>query len=141
MTDFNPGIEARLHMIRENRGALCVVLDRAVFWRLDAKRAAAIVADIADQIGSDVAEAAAAKAGLDVREEGKKIADRVEAPTAVFAIRVDATMKIFNSTQPSLAAGLDKQPPAGCVRCVSIATGAATLLHCDVRTTAPIASA
>ena len=141
MTDFAPGIEARLHMIRENRGAICVVLGRAVLGGLEANTAVAIVADTTDPIGYDIAEAVSGKAGLDVREEAERIVNRGETPTFVLVIPLDAAMEIFHSTHPSVTAGLDKQPPAGCVRCVAIAAGAAMLVHADVRPMAPIAEA
>ena len=141
MTDFAPGIETRLHLVRENRGAICVVLGRAVLGGLDAHTAVAIVADTNDPLGNDIAEAAAAKAGLDVREEAKRITDRGDTPTVVLVIPMDAAKEIFSSTHPSVAAGLNRRPPAGCVRCVSIAKGAATLIHADIRPMSPIADA
>ena len=73
MTDFNPGIEARLHLIRENRGAICVGAGPApVLGGIDAHTAVAIVADTNDPIGRDMAEAAAGRIGVGRSQRGEE---------------------------------------------------------------------
>jgi hypothetical protein len=56
-------------------------------------------------------------------------------------VPIDDAKMLFAAGHPSVAHGLDRQPLPGCVRVVSIAAGAAMLVHTDVRPSAPISSA
>ncbi len=141
MTKYNPGIEARLHLIRENRPAICVVLGRAVLGGLDVHNVVVVVADTTDPVGFEMADAAAEKAGLNLSDESRNVETNHQIPTAIVAVPIEAARALFSGSHPAVASGLARQPLPGCVRCVSIAAGAATLIHVDVRPTAPIASA
>ncbi len=141
MTEPNPSIEARMHLIRANRSAIYVMLCRAVSGGLSAGDAVVVVADTSDPLGHELGDAAALKAGLNVHEGTAQVLERGEIPTAIIVVSIGDARKLFTESHPSVAAGLDHQPPPGCARVVSIAKGAAMLVHTDVRPSAPIASA
>ena len=139
MTAPNPGIEARLHLVRANRSSVYTMLCRAVGGDLPVGDAVVVVADSTDPVGRELSEAAAEKAGLNVDDQSAQVRERGEIPTAIIVIPRAAAKMIFGASHPSIAAGLDRQPPPGSARVVSVAAGAAMLVHVDVRPTAPIA--
>ena len=141
MTAPNPGIEARLHLVQANRAAIYVMLCRAVSGGLLVGDAVVVVADTSDAVGLELGEAAAEKVGLNLREEAKRVEERDEISTAILVLTLDQAKGLFITSHPSVGKGLNRHPPPGCVRCVSIAAGAAMLVHTDVRPTAPIAEA
>jgi hypothetical protein len=141
MTDPNPGIEARMHLVRANRSAIYVMLCRAVSGGLLVGDAVVVVADTSDPLGHELGDAAAEKAGLYIDNEAARAQERGEIPTTIIVISIADARKLFAQSHPSVASGLEHQPPPGCARVVSIAKGAAMLVHTDVRPTAPIASA
>src|ERR1700690_10942 len=121
MTTPKPGNEARMHLGRANRAAIHVMLCRAAAGGMNVSRAVAIVADTTDAVGRELAEAATARASLDVTEEAERVVGREEIPTAILIVTLEAAREIFAASHPSVAAGLDKQPTSGSVRCVSVA--------------------
>ena len=137
----NPGTEARLHLVKANRAAIYVTLCRAVSGGLAVGDAVVVVADTSDPVGLELADAAATKAGLNVQAEASRVQELGEIPTAIFAVPLEAAKAIFSESHPSVASGLVRPVPSGCVRVVAIAAGAAMLVHTDVRATAPIANA
>jgi hypothetical protein len=141
MNPPNPGTEARLHLIKANRPAIYVMLCRAVSGGLSVSNSVVIVADTSDPVGLELADAAATKAGLNVQDEAGRVQERGEIPTAIIAVPLEAARAIFSESHPSVARGLVRPALPGCVRVVSIAAGAAMLVHTDVRPTAPIANA
>ena len=141
MNPPNPGTETRLHLVKANRAAIYVMLCRAVSGGLPVGDAVVIVADTSDPVGLELADAAATKAGLNVQDEAGRVQERGEIPTAIIAVPLEAARAIFSESHPSVASGLVRPAPPGCVRVVSIAAGAAMLVHTDVRHTAPIADA
>jgi hypothetical protein len=137
----NPDTEARLHLVKANRAAIYVMVCRAVGGGLSVGDAVVIVADTSDPVGLELADAAAVKAGLYVHNEASRVQEHGEIPTAIIAVPLEAAKSIFSESHPSIASGLVRPVPTGCVRVVSIAAGAAMLVHTDVRPTAPIADA
>ena len=141
MNPLNPGTEARLHLVKANRAAIYVMLCRAVGGGLPVGDAVVVVAETSDPIGLKLAEAAATMAGLNVLDEAGQVQEYGEIPTAIIAVPLEAARVIFSESHPSVASGLVRPAPPGCVRVVSIAGGAAMLVHTDVRPTAPITDA
>ena len=139
MTDPKPGVEARLHLVRANRSAIFLMLCRSASTGRPIADAVVVVADTSDPMGFDLAEAASERSDLSVREEATQVQDRGEIPTALIALTLDDAKTLFSIRHPSVAAGLDRQPLPGCIRVVSIAAGAATLIHSDIRPTTNIA--
>src|ERR1700690_3383932 len=140
MNPTNPGTQARLQLLKANRHAIYVMLCRAVSGGLAVGDAVVVVADTSDPVGLELAHAAA-KAGLNVQDEAGRVQERGEIPTAIIAVPLEAALRIFSESHLSVANGLVKPVPSGCVRVVSIAAGAAMLVHTDVRPSAPIADA
>ena len=118
-----------------------VMLCRAVAGGMDANNAVVVIADCNDPMGFELAAAAAERAGMHLQDESRRVESIGEIPTAIVVVPLSAARALFTPTHPSVAAGLNRQPPLGCVRVVSIASGAATLVHCDIRPTTPIARA
>jgi hypothetical protein len=61
-----------------------------------------------------------------------RVEARGQAPTAILVVDVDSAVAVLSETHPSVAAGLRRLPPYGCVRAVSVAAGGATLLHIEL---------
>ena len=141
MADPEPGVEARLHLVRANRSAIHLMLCRSASSGRPIADAVVIVADTSDTVGFELAEAACERTGLSVTEEANQVQDRGEIPTAMIFLTFDDAKTLFTLSHPSVAAGLDHRPPHGCVRVVSIAAGAAMLVHADVRAMTAIAEA
>lgn len=137
----SPGIEARMHLIHENRTAIHVMLCRAVAGGMDANTAVVVIADSNDPMGFELAGAAAEKAGMNLQDESRRVESIGQIPTAIVVVPLSAARALFTPTHPSVTAELNRHPPLGCVRVVSIAAGAATLVHCNIRPSAPIARA
>jgi len=137
----NPGIDARLHLIRANRTAIYAMLCRFASGGHPVGDAVVVVADTNDSVGAELGEAASAKAGLNLRDETIGVQERGEIPTVLIVLALDDAKGLFNISHPSVAKGLSRHPPPGFVRVVSVAAGAAMLIHTDVRASAPIASA
>jgi hypothetical protein len=141
MTNPNPGVEARLHLVRANRSAIYVMLCRTAGGGRPVGDAVVVVADTSDAVGLELAEAACERTGLSVHEETTQVQDRGEIPTAMIVLTLDDAKMLFAVSHPNVATGLDRQPPQGCVRVVSIAAGAAMLIHTDVRAITCVAEA
>lgn len=141
MNPLNPGAEARLHLVKVNRAAIYAMLCRAVSGGLHIGDAVVVVADTLDPVGRELADAAATKVGLRVHDEAGRVQASGEIPTVIIVVPLEAARTIFNECHPSVASGLVRPAPPGCVRVVAIGAGAATLVHTDVRPTAPIADA
>ena len=141
MTQPNPGAEARLHLVKANRSAIDVMLCRTASGGRSVSDAVVVVADTSDPVGFELAEAASEKAGMNIHEESSQVRQDGQIPTALIALTLNDAKMLFSISHPSIAAGLERLPPPGCIRVVSIAAGAAMLVHCDLRSTAPIASA
>lgn len=141
MTDPNPGVEARLHLVRANRSAFFVMLCRAASGGQPVVDHVVVVADTSDPVGYELAQAASETAGLNLHDDANPVQKRGEIPTALIALTLHDAKSLFSISHPSVAAGLERQPPQGCVRVVSIAAGAAMLIHSDVRPTTHIAEA
>ena len=141
MTSSNPGIEARLHLVKANRSAIYVMLCRTAAGGRSVTDAVVVIADTSDPVGFELAEAACERTGLSVTEEANQVQDRGEIPTAMIVLTFDDAKTLFSLSHPSVAAGLNHRPPHGCVRVVSIAHGAAMLVHADVRAMTAIAEA
>lgn len=137
----NSGEEARLYLVRANRSAIYVMLCRAVSGGLPVCDALVVVADTSDDVGRELADAAASKAGLHADDEAAQGQERGEIPTAIIVISIADAKRLFASSHPNVARGLDRQPPHGCTRVVSVSAGGAMLVHCDIRPTSPIANA
>lgn len=141
MNQANSGIEARLHLVRANRSGIYAMLCRAAKGGDSVGGAVVIVADTTDPVGHELAEAASEKAGLDLHEASSQSQQDGQIPTAIIVVTLDEAKALFNASHPNVASELDKLPPQGCVRVVSIAASAAMLLHSDVRPTTRIAEA
>lgn len=141
MIQTNPGIEARLHLVRANRSGIYVMLCRAAKGGLCVSDAVVVIADTTDPVGLELAEAASKKSGMNLREEPSQLLQEGQIPTAIIVVNLDEAKALFAVSHPSVAIGLDRPPPQGRVRVVSIAEGAAMLLHSDVRPMAHIAQA
>lgn len=139
MTQTNPGIELRLHLVRANRSGLYLMLCRAAKGGASIGDAVVIIADSTDPVGLELAEAAAEKAGMGLYEETSHAQQDGQIPTAIIVVTLHEAKAIFNVSHPNIASGLSRPPRQGCVRVVSIAGGAAMLLHSDVRPTTHIA--
>lgn len=141
MTQTNPGVEARLHLIKANRSAIYVMLCRAATGGHPVSNAVVVVADTSDTVGFELAETASERAGMNIHKESSQVHQEGQIPTAIILLPLADARTLFNISHPSVANGLDRQPPPGCVRVVSIAAGAAMLVHSDVRATTSIAEA
>lgn len=133
MTHQNPGIELRLHLVKANRSAIHLMLCRFASGGHPVGDAVVVVADTSDPVGFELGVDAAEKARLDLHKESTQIQDRGEIPTALLILTIDDARSLFVLSHPSVAIGLERQPPPGCVRVVSIAAGAAMLVHSHMR--------
>ena len=130
-----------MHLVGANRSAIYLMLCRSASIGRPIADAVVVVADTTDPVGFELAEAACERTGLGVSEKANQVQDRDEVPTAMFVLTVDDAKTLLNLSHPSVAVGLDQRPPHGCVRVVSIAAGAAMLVHADVRAMTSIAEA
>lgn len=141
MNRSSAGIDIRIHLVQANRVAIGLMLDRAVTGGVERSLPVVIIADTRDRVGRALAEAATARSTLDIADEAERVSERGEVPTAIIIVSINVARELFMDSHPSVAKGLDRLPRPGCVRCVSIAGGAATLIHVDIRPMAPIANA
>jgi len=141
VTQPNPGVEARLHLVKVNRSAIYLMLCRFATGGQPVGDAVVVVADTSDALGLELAAAAREKAGMNSHEESSQVLQEGQIPTAMIVLTLDDAKALLRTSHPSVAAGLDHRPPQGCVRVVSIAAGAAMLVHADVRATTSIAEA
>jgi hypothetical protein len=141
MTQPNPGLEKRLHLMKANRSAICVMLCRVARGDRPIADPVVVIADTSDPVGLELAEAAAEQSGLNVQDEAFQVQQRGEIPTAIIVVSLADAKSLFSNSHPSVAGGLEHSPPPGCVRVVSIAAGAAMLVHADVRAVTNIAEA
>jgi hypothetical protein len=141
MNSANPSVQARLHLVEANRAAIYVAFCRAVIGGLPAGDAVVVIADTSDATSRELAQAASVLCGLNLHDETDRVQHRGDFPTAIAVVQIDAAKRLFAVGHSNVANGLDRQPLPGCVRVVSIAAGAAMLVHTDVRPSAPIASA
>lgn len=132
MPSRNPGQEGRLYLLNANRDAISVMLARAVEGGLDPHDAVAVIVDQRDPLGSDFAEAAATKAGLNADREASLLELRGEIPTAIIVVTAAMARLLFRETHPTVAKGLSRELLPGHVRVVVIADGAAMLVHAEV---------
>jgi len=56
MTDPKPGVEARLHLVRENRSAINLMLCRSASCGRPIADAVVVVADTSDPVGFELAK-------------------------------------------------------------------------------------
>jgi hypothetical protein len=115
-----------------NRDTIAVMLGRALVGGLEPALAVVVVVDQRDDVGKELAEIAAARAGLDAVEEGDRAEKRGEVPTMILVVDVPSAAALFGATHPRIAAGLTRPPPEGCARVVAVAAGGAMLVHSEI---------
>jgi hypothetical protein len=103
--------------------------------------AVVFVADTSDEIGLELAQAARERSSVDIHEDASHVPQLGQIQNALIVVALDDAKALLSQSHPTVAAGLDRQPPQGCVRVISIAAGAAMLVHSDVRATTSIAEA
>jgi hypothetical protein len=111
------------------------MLARANAGGLPPEDAVAILIDQRDPLGLELAEAAAMRAGLDCGKEAQQVEARGEIPTVIVVVPSARARTLFRDSHPEVARGLARCPPAGRVRVVAVAEGAAMPIQAEVSST------
>jgi hypothetical protein len=122
--------ELRLHLLRANRDAVMVMLQRSVAAGLaEEEDLVAIVADTADAVGGGLARAMAERAGLDMDAEAARAYARNELSTLVATVPAALAVELFKASNPDVSAGLAAPVATGKVRVVVVGAGGSMLVH------------
>jgi hypothetical protein len=132
-SDARPDLEARLHLLEHNRGAVMVMLGKSAATGLAVDDAVAIVADTIDRVGGPLARAMAEKAGdLDADAEAVRARARGETPTMVACVPTQLAVALFVSANANVSANIAKPVYPGHVRAVVVGAGGSTLVSMGV---------
>lgn len=123
-------LDARLYLLRKNRGAVMVMLSKARREGIDVENVAAIVADTRDTVGGPMARAMAERStGLDADAEAARAEAKDEIPTIVAIVPLKLAVALFADSHPAVSDGLRQPLNPGGLHVVVVASGGATLIQ------------
>jgi hypothetical protein len=126
-------LEHRLHLLRANRTAVILMLQKTVTSGLAIEDLVAVVADTRDPVGGPLARALVEKVrGLDADAEAARAGARHEIPTLVAVIQAKLAVEIFKMSNPSVSAGIGQPVVAGRVRVVVVGANGSTLVQVPI---------
>jgi hypothetical protein len=123
-------LDARFHLLRQNRNAVMVMLAKALRERLHVESVVAVVADTRDTVGGPMARAMAERSpGLDADVEAARAEAKGEIPTLVSVVPLKLAVALFADSHPAVTNGLRQALIPGTLRVVVVASGGATLFQ------------
>ncbi len=128
-----PDLEARLHLLNQNREPVTVMLAKSCASGLALNETVAILADTTDSVGGPMARGRVERGDdLDADAEPARARARDEIPTLVACVPAKAAVAMFVSSNPSVSANIPKPVYPGHVRVVVVGAGGSTLLSMGI---------